>query len=489
MERHDKEYYAKTVNYGNEILLTKTSFYYLAANPYRLSLVCEALGEDDEALKHLDKAKRIAKVGGSSRNWMLLVVLLKLRKKYEEMGSLDKSDEYLREAKCVVKIIQQTYKIEGHDKEYYSKAVNYVNEIPVTKNSFYYLAANLYRLSLVCEALGENDEALKHLDKAKRIAKVGGSHRNWMLLVVLLKLRKKYEEMGSLDKSDEYLLEAKCVAGTIKQRYRMGRHDKEYYTKAVNYGNEIPVTKTSFFYLAANLYRLSLVCEALGEDDEALEHLDKAKRIAKVGDSYRNWMLLVVLQKLRKKYEEMGSLDKSDEYLREAKCVAENLYLDDVSPIVESLKEAGKDLTKQVSPLVKLGERYLDKAKTTMNPNDFTKANALFNAALVRSRHVRHEIDEDQILKRIVRAYREFLLAFGKDEMSADEIRNEIDSHKEWVAEKRKILKERVNEIDQNRKTKQEADEVSKSLRFATLLSLSHKNIVYIFALRRTNLF
>ena len=146
----------------------------------------------------------------------------------------------------------------------------------------------------------------------------------------------------------------------------------------------------------------------------------------------------------------MGSLNKSDEYLREAKCVAEELYLDDVSPIVESLKEADKDLSKQVPPLVKLGEWYLDKAKTTINANDFTKANALFNAALVRSRHVRHEIDEEQIMRKIVETYREFLVAFGKDDdgMSVDEIRNEIDFHKKWVAEKRKIFKKRVNEID-----------------------------------------
>ena len=454
---HSKEYYSKAVNYGSEIPVTKTSFFYLAANLYRLSLVCETLGEHDEAIKHLGKAKRIAKVGGLHRNWMLLVVLLKLRKKYEEMGSLDKSDEYLREAKCVAETIEQRYKIEGHDKEYYSKAVNYGSEIPVTKTSFYYLAANLYRLSLVCEALGEDDEALKHLDEAKRIAKVGGSSRNWMLLVVLLKLSKKYEEMGSLDKSAEYLLEAKCVAAAIGQRCRMGRHDKVYYSKAVNYGNKIPVTKSSFYYLAANLYRLSLVCEALGEHDEALKHLDKAKRIAKIGGSHRNWILLIVLLKLRRKYEEMGFLDKSDENLREAKCVAENLNLDDVSTIVESLKEADKDLTKQVPPLVKLGEWYLDKAKITINANDFTKANALFNAALVRSRHVRHEIDEDQIQRRIVETYREFLVAFAKDdEMGADEIRKEIDSHKEWVAEKRKILKERVNKIHQNRETEKD---------------------------------
>ena len=258
----------------------------------------------------------------------------------------------------------------------------------------------------------------------------------------------------------------------------MERHDKKYYSKAVNYGNEIPVTKTSFYYLAANLYRISSVCETLGEHDEALKHLDKAKRIAKVGGLYRNWMLLVVLLKLRKKCGEMGFLDKSNEYLREAKCVAENLYLDDVSPIVESLKEADKDLTKQVSPLVKLGEWYLDKAKTTMNPSDFTKADALFNAALVRSRHVRHEIDEYQIPRKIVETYREFLLAFRKDDdgMSVDEIRNEIDSHKEWVVRERSIFNERTNEIDLNYKTK----EVDTVLKINMSIKSCHTNHVYI---------
>ena len=261
-------------------------------------------------------------------------------------------------------------------------------------------------------------------------------------------------------------------------RYRMERHDKEYYSKAVNYGNEIPATKTSFYYLAANLYRLSLVCETLGEHDEALKHLDEAKRIAKVGGSHRNWMLLVVLLKLRKKYEEVGFLDRSDEYLREAKYVAEELYLDDVSPIVESLKEADKDLFKQVPPLVKLGDWYLDKAKTTINANDFTKADALFNAALVRSRHVRHEIGEDQILRKIVETYREFLAAFGKDDdgMSAHEIRNEIDSHKEWVVRERSIFNERMNEIDMNYKTK----EVDKVLKINMSIKSCHTNHVYI---------
>ena len=232
---------------------------------------------------------------------------------------------------------------------------------------------------------------------------------------------------------------------------------KKDYTKAVNYFKEIPLTRTSSPYHAANLYKLSLACETLGEDDEALQYLREAKRIAKVGGSYRNWMWLVVALKLRKKYEEMGW--NSNEYLREAEYIAENIHLHDVSTIVETLKEAGKDLSEQVPPLVKLGEWYLDKAKKTMNASDFTKADALFNAALVRSRHVRHEIDEDQILRRMVETYREFLATFTKDDdggTSVEEIRNEIDSHKKWVARERESLKERLN---QNSETKRE-DEV-----------------------------
>ena len=126
----------------------------------------------------------------------------------------------------------------------------------------------------------------------------------------------------------------------------------------------------------------------------------------------------------------------------------------DVSVAVEQLRAAGTDLSKQVPALLKLGEWYLRKAKRTSNGADFTKANALYNAALVRSRSVNHEIGEDQILRGIFETYREFLYAFAKDndEISVDEIRNEIDSHKEWIARERRIFKERVDEIDSSSK-------------------------------------
>ena len=44
------------------------------------------------------------------------------------------------------------------------------------------------------------------------------------------------------------------------------------------------------------------------------------------------------------------------------------LIYDDASTVVKSLKEAEKDLTKQVPPLVKLGECYLDEADNHQCP-------------------------------------------------------------------------------------------------------------------------
>ena len=122
----------------------------------------------------------------------------------------------------------------------------------------------------------------------------------------------------------------------------------------------------------------------------------------------------------------------------------------DQSFTVEQLRAAGTNLSKQVPALFKLGEWYLRKAKATSNTVDFTKANALYNAALVRSRCVDHEIGEDEILQKIFETYRTFLYAFtdNNEDVSTDEIRNEIECHKDFLANERRVIKERVDEID-----------------------------------------
>ena len=116
----------------------------------------------------------------------------------------------------------------------------------------------------------------------------------------------------------------------------------------------------------------------------------------------------------------------------------------------EQLRAAGTNLWKQVPALVELGKWYLKKAKTTSNPTDFTKADALYNAALVRSRSTHHEIDEDHIKQQIVKTYCEFLHTFadGNEKLDADKIRDEIDSHQEFLAKERKSFKKRFGEID-----------------------------------------
>ena len=116
----------------------------------------------------------------------------------------------------------------------------------------------------------------------------------------------------------------------------------------------------------------------------------------------------------------------------------------------EQLRAAGNDPSKQVPALVELGEWYLKKAKTTSNAADFTKANALYNAALVRSRSTRHEIDEDHIMQQIVKTYCEFLHTFADDneKLDADKIRDEIKSHNKFLEKERQSFKKRFGEID-----------------------------------------
>ena len=128
--------------------------------------------------------------------------------------------------------------------------------------------------------------------------------------------------------------------------------------------------------------------------------------------------------------------------------------------VAEQLRAAGGEVPKQIPPLLKLGKWYLKRAKTTADGGDFTKAGGLFNAALARSRLEENENDENEILREITETYREFLLAFAKDKIiSEDEIQNEMDSHKKWIADKRRVFKERVDQIDSSFTRNDESDD------------------------------
>ena len=118
-----------------------------------------------------------------------------------------------------------------------------------------------------------------------------------------------------------------------------------------------------------------------------------------------------------------------------------------VSVVVAQLKEAGSDPSRQIRPLLQLADWYLREFKTNAECADATKANALYNAALVRSNLVNYELGEDQIIPGMVETYRAFSSTFTNDEdVGVDEIRDEICSHKEFIAKERKILKARLED-------------------------------------------
>ncbi len=125
----------------------------------------------------------------------------------------------------------------------------------------------------------------------------------------------------------------------------------------------------------------------------------------------------------------------------------------DVLAAVEQLKDAGSDPSRQVLPLLKLAEWHLRKSKATTNGADFTKANALYNAALVRLGLVKREVgevpSEDEIVRGIIDTYRAFLLTFTNNEdVGVGEITDEINLHKQFLTNERRIFKERLDELD-----------------------------------------
>ncbi|CAB3978241.1 tetratricopeptide repeat 28-like [Paramuricea clavata] len=104
----------------------------------------------------------------------------------------------------------------GQAKEYYSEAVRMRNKlISSTKNTDFDLFGNLYRLSLICETLGEEDEALKLLQEAMEIEKAVGTE-NWPIWDVMLKLNMQLE-IGSFAKLLTRFQEGLQVAKTTAE--------------------------------------------------------------------------------------------------------------------------------------------------------------------------------------------------------------------------------------------------------------------------------
>ena len=102
----------------------------------------------------------------------------------------------------------------GQAKEYYTKTVEIYRKIPITDSEIADYVFSLYELSLIYEDLGRQDETVKYLEEAREIVKVS-EYKPANVLVVLMKLGKKYRAMGAVAKEEECLLEIKAIAKNI----------------------------------------------------------------------------------------------------------------------------------------------------------------------------------------------------------------------------------------------------------------------------------
>jgi tetratricopeptide (TPR) repeat protein len=90
-------------------------------------------------------------------------------------------------------------------KIYYVEAVKIRRKISMTKKTCADFVATLNRLSSVCKALREHEEALKYLDEGREVANVRG-HQDWKVVIILLDLYIRYLMMKSFDSFEKAVM-------------------------------------------------------------------------------------------------------------------------------------------------------------------------------------------------------------------------------------------------------------------------------------------
>ena len=164
----------------------------------------------EKCLQYFQDAKELMNeiLGPNHAHSLTSEILKNMAKVYYDLNDLAKAQQYLRDVLSMNSVICGESSVNdtmatvcsnlglvaekmdnlSQAKEYYSEAVKMRNKlISLNKNTDFDLFGNLYRLSLICEELGEEDEAFKLLQEAIEIEKVVGSE-NWPMWDVLVKL-------------------------------------------------------------------------------------------------------------------------------------------------------------------------------------------------------------------------------------------------------------------------------------------------------------
>ena len=103
-------------------------------------------------------------------------------------------------------------------KKYCMEAIKIAQKIPLTKNKYRNAMKNFHLLATICLIIGEQNEALKYLEEARKIAKDIG-HKEWMVVCILVDLTKIHAEMGSILQCIICYLEAREIAKSLPKEY------------------------------------------------------------------------------------------------------------------------------------------------------------------------------------------------------------------------------------------------------------------------------
>jgi tetratricopeptide (TPR) repeat protein len=178
---------ARILYHGKPRITVASTLNYLGMALRRAGKSKESLPCSQEAKEIMDKM-----LGPDNLHPMTSRILENLIRVYQDLGDLGKA------------------------KEYSIKAVDIDRKNPKTKNECPCLVFSLFELSKICEALREQNEALKHLEEAREIAK-GAGCKHAIVVEVLVKLVTKYFCMMSFAKCRTCLDEALEIGKTFSE--------------------------------------------------------------------------------------------------------------------------------------------------------------------------------------------------------------------------------------------------------------------------------
>ena len=176
------------------------------------------------------------------------------------------------------------------------------------------VANTLNNLGMALKHNGRFQESLANFQEAKEIMDsiLGPGHTHPITASIFNNLVTCYQQFGDLKQAKKY-----CV-------------------QSVNINRKIRKTIDACPTIVFRLFTLSQICEALGEKDEALKHLEEAREIYAAAGS-KHPIVVTILNKLCMKYFMMGLLDKSKKAFEETVQISNSFSNDDSCP--DNVKE------------------------------------------------------------------------------------------------------------------------------------------------------